>query len=287
MADMSRAPPTDSRPSRHSHYNKPLMSELFIETRGSGDTHIVLIHGWAMHGGVFAPLTEALAKRATVHVVDLPGHGHSRDSHLPLEVSGCARAIAEATPPAIWLGWSLGGLVALTAALEHPDHVQSLAMMCASPCFVRQDDWCFGMAPEVFSGFGENLGSDYRGTLERFLALEAMGSEHAREEMRRLRADLFVRGEPDPRVLREGLAVLDHTDLRARVAQLTQPSAWIAGARDRLIPWRAMQWSAEACAGRFTRIDHAGHAPFIGFVDDVMGALEPLLNPLAATRKQA
>src|SRR5690625_8021596 len=93
------------------------MSKLYIETHGRGDTHIVLIHGWAMHGGVFAPLTAALAERATVHVVDLPGHGHSRDSDLPLDAADCARAIAEATPPAIWLGWSLGGLVALAGEI--------------------------------------------------------------------------------------------------------------------------------------------------------------------------
>lgn len=263
------------------------MSELYIQTRGSGGTHIVLIHGWAMHGGVFAPLTEALAERATVHVVDLPGHGHSRDCQLPLQPDACARAIADATPPAIWLGWSLGGLVALTGALEYPRHVQALAMVCASPCFVRQPDWKYGMNPEVFASFGSELDSDYHGTLDRFLALEAMGSEHAREEMRRLRADLFTRGEPDKRVLREGLDVLDHTDLRAQLSELTQPSAWIAGARDRLIPWQAMQWSAQACAGTFTRIDHAGHAPFIGFVEQAVAALEPLLDGNLAHRKTA
>lgn len=263
------------------------MSELYIETRGSGDAHIVLIHGWAMHGGVFAPLTEALAERFTVHVVDLPGHGHSRDSRLPLDVSTCAHAIAEATPPAIWLGWSLGGLIALAGALDHPQHVQSLAMVCASPCFVRQPDWKHGMTPEVFASFGSELDRDYHGTLERFLALEAMGSKHAREEMRRLRAGLFTRGEPDKRVLREGLDLLDHTDLRARLPELAQPSTWIAGARDRLIPWQAMQWSAEATEGTFTRIDHAGHAPFIGFVDPLTAALDPLLRGTEAGRKHA
>lgn len=263
------------------------MSELYIETHGHGDAHIVLIHGWAMHGGVFAPLTEALAERATVHVVDLPGHGHSRNSHLPLAVSACAHAIAEATPPAIWLGWSLGGLVALAGALEHPQHVRALAMVCASPCFVRQPDWKYGMAPEVFASFGNELDTDYHGTLDRFLALEAMGSEHAREEMRRLRADLFTRGEPDKRVLREGLDVLDHADLRDRLPTLAQPGAWIAGARDRLIPWQAMQWSAQASGGTFTRIDHAGHAPFIGFVDAVVAALDPLLDHVGTGRKQA
>ena len=73
---------------------------------------LVLIHGWAMHGGVLQPLVEALTARCTMYVVDLPGHGYSRDCGLPLEPHACARAIAAATPPAIWLGWSLGGLVA-------------------------------------------------------------------------------------------------------------------------------------------------------------------------------
>jgi pimeloyl-[acyl-carrier protein] methyl ester esterase len=188
----------------------------------------VLIHGWAMHGGVFAPLVDALAGRCTLHVVDLPGHGRSRDCGLPL------------------------------------------------PCFVRKPGWDFGVDAEVFRQFGRDLDGDYRATLERFLALEAMGSEYAREEMRRLRAALFARGEPDPRVLHEGLDLLDRADLRDRVAELAQPSAWIGGSRDRLIPWQAMQWSAGQCGGSFTRIAHAGHAPFIGFAADVAAAIEPL-----------
>lgn len=263
------------------------MSDLFIEQAGRGATHIVLMHGWAMHGGVFAPLVEVLAERCTVHVVDLPGHGHSRRSRLPLEPVACAHAIADATPAAIWLGWSLGGLVALAGALQRPQQVRALAMVCASPCFVSRPDWDLGMEPEVFARFGAELDTDHHGTLERFLALEAMGSQHAREEMQRMRRQLFARGEPDKRVLKEGLDVLEHTDLRSQLGQLRQPSAWVAGTRDRLIPWRAMQWSAQQCGGTFTRIDHAGHAPFIGFVDAVMAALDPLLDDAINTRNKA
>lgn len=91
---------------------------LHVEVRGTGPVPVVMLHGWAMHGGVMAPLAEALEARCTVYVVDLPGHGHSRDCGIPLAPSACAAAIAAATPPALWLGWSLGGLIALTAALE-------------------------------------------------------------------------------------------------------------------------------------------------------------------------
>jgi pimeloyl-[acyl-carrier protein] methyl ester esterase len=89
---------------------------LHIEAHGSGPIPLVMIHGWAMHGGVFAPLVDALTEHCTMYLVDLPGHGYSRDCDLPLDPLICARAIADATPPAAWLGWSMGGLVALRAA---------------------------------------------------------------------------------------------------------------------------------------------------------------------------
>ncbi len=258
------------------------MSRLFIQTQGHGPVHLVLIHGWAMHGGVFAPLVEALEDRCTLHLVDLPGHGRSRDSDLPLEPSACARAIAEATPPAIWLGWSMGGLIALTGALEQADAVLALAMLSSSPRFVRAPDWPYGMEDEVFDQFASDLDRDYRATLERFLALEAMGSEHAREEIRRLRAAVFAHGEPDKRVLQQGLALLDQGDLRARLTELEQPNAWIAGRRDRLVPAAAMAWAAEQCEGSYTCIPRAGHAAFLGFADAVVEALQPLITEVGA-----
>jgi pimeloyl-[acyl-carrier protein] methyl ester esterase len=254
-----------------------LMPELFIESKGHGDAHLVLLHGWAMHGGVFAPLVEALADRCTLHLVDLPGHGRSRDCTVSLQPAECAKAIAACVPPAVWLGWSLGGLYALQAALDFPRQVRGLAMVCASPRFVRGGDWPYAVSPEILQDFGRDLETDYAGTLERFLALEALGSDCAQADLRKLRGDTFNEHRPDVRALVEGLDVLEHTDLRARLAELTLPSAWIAGRRDRLIPWQAMQWGATQCAGEFTCIRGGGHAPFIGHAGEVIAALTPLL----------
>ena len=68
--------------------------KLFVEKAGHGPIPLVMLHGWAMHGGVLAPLVEALDDQCTMYVVDLPGHGYSRDSELPLEPRVCAAAIA-------------------------------------------------------------------------------------------------------------------------------------------------------------------------------------------------
>jgi len=252
--------------------------KLFIEQAGHGPVPLVLLHGWAVHGGVLAPLVEALADRCTMHVVDLPGHGGSRDCGLPLEPSACVAAIAAATPPAIWLGWSLGGLIALTAALEHPQQVRGLAMLCATPKFARDESWPWGSDATLVHQLALDLEVDYHATIERFLALEAMGSPDPRAELRRLRELAFARGEPDLRVLQEGIRILETRDLRARLPGLRQQNAWIAGRRDRLVPPQAMEWSAQQAHGRFVQIERAGHAPFFTHADDVAQALQPLLD---------
>lgn len=258
------------------------MPGLFIETHGRGDIHIVLLHGWAMHGGVFAPLANALDDRCTLHLVDLPGHGRSRDCDISLQPRDCARAIAAQTPPAIWLGWSLGGLIALQAALDHPQQVRTLAMLCASPRFVRGDDWQYAISSEILQQFAIDLQTDYRGTLERFLALEALGSDCAQQDLCRLRTETFAEHAPNVRALCEGLDVLAHTDLRARLPELVCPNVWIAGRRDRLIPWQAVRWSAQHCQGTFARIDGGGHAPFIGHTSEVAAVLNPLIEGACA-----
>ena len=255
---------------------------MFIETRGSGPA-LVLIHGWAMHGGIFAPLLEPLEARYTLHLVDLPGHGRSRDDDMPLALATAAEHIAAQTPRAIWLGWSLGGLVALQAAQRDARAVRGLVMLCASPRFVRHDDWPQGMDASVFENFAEELARDYRGTLDRFLMLEAQGSDHARKELRLLREQLFVHGEPPRQALCAGLDLLQRSDLRAGLPALAMPSLWLAGRRDRLVSPAAMQSAAEqAPNARFVEIQSGGHAPFLTHADEVVVALDAFADGLGA-----
>ena len=246
---------------------------LHVEVAGDGPP-LVLLHGWAMHGGVFAPLVERLAPRFTLHLVDLPGHGHSRDSGVPLRLDACVEAIAAVVPRAPWCGWSLGGLVALQAAASRPEAVPALAMLCASPCFVRGDGWKHGVSAEVFRSFADGLRNDYRGTLELFVALEAFGSDHAKDDIRSLRGELFARGEPAAEALATGLELLETSDLRGALPTLSVPSLWIGGRRDRLVDPRAMQAAAALAPDASMHVvEHAGHAPFLTHADDVAALL--------------
>jgi len=246
---------------------------MFIETLGTGPS-LVMIHGWAMHGGVFSSLVARLRERHTLHLVDLPGHGRSRDSTLPLDLDAVAAHLAARLPPALWLGWSLGGLFALNVAQKHPDGVRGLVMLAATPRFVRGEDWPQGIDPALFDGFARRLENDYQTTLDRFLMLEAQGSDHAREEIRLLRAIVYAYGEPPAAVLAAGLGLLQHSDLRAGLATLTMPNLWLAGRRDKLVSPASMQASADATPqSRFERIEHAGHAPFLTHGDEVADAI--------------
>lgn len=244
-----------------------------IEVRGEGPP-LVLLHGWAMHSGVFDALAAWLAPHFTLHLVDLPGHGHNRESLVPLALDAVVQAIAAQVPRALWAGWSLGGLFALQAAATRPEAVAGLAMLCASPRFVRGDDWPLGMSPEIFRGFALGLRSDYRATLDRFIALEAFGSDDARHEMRTLRNEVFARGEPAAHVLADGLSLLEGTDLRDALPGVSMPTLWLAGRRDRLVDPRAMQAAASQVAdARVVVVEHAGHAPFLTHADAVAAEL--------------
>lgn len=246
---------------------------LHIEVDGSG-APLVLLHGWAMHGGVFAPLVEQLRGQRTVYRVDLPGHGASRDATLPLAIAPVVDALVEVLPAAPWVGWSLGGLFALHAASVHPQRVPALAMLCASPRFVRGDGWAHGMSAEIFRDFASGLRSDYRGTLDRFIALEAFGSEDPKGELRALRAEVFARGEPAAHVLADGLGLLETSDLRGHLPGLAVPSLWLSGRRDRLVDPRAMQAAAALAPGAVAHtVAHAGHAPFLTHAQAVAARL--------------
>ncbi|MFM6988995.1 MAG: pimeloyl-ACP methyl ester esterase BioH [Arenimonas sp.] len=236
---------------------------MHIESSGHGPD-LILLHGWAMHGGVFAPLLPLLQARFTVHAVDLPGHGRSRDCGMPLAFDAVWDELRARIPqPALVMGWSLGGLFALHGALAYPAGCRGLILQNASPCFVHRPDWPHGMPAQVFRQFAAELQRDYAQTLHRFFMLEAQGSERLRDDLRLLQQTAFEFGEPDARVLGEGLHLLETVDLRARLRELAMPSLWLAGRRDRLVNAAAMQSASETAGGAFVCDEHGGHAPFL------------------------
>ena len=110
---------------------------LHWQCHGAGQD-LVLLHGWGMNGAVWQQSVEALRHHYRVHVVDLPGFGLSHQRHFSTLADLTAQVLEDAPEKAIWLGWSLGGLVACHIALHHPERAQGLITVASSPCFAEK-----------------------------------------------------------------------------------------------------------------------------------------------------
>lgn len=252
---------------------------MHVEALGQG-RDIVLVHGWGLHGGVWRELAGRLAASFRVLLPDLPGHGRSPaangDFTLADVVAELQRHMAA---PAVWVGWSLGALVALTAARHFPQRVSRLVLIGATPKFVQAPDWPCALPPQTLVQFARDFEDDYHAMLLRFLSLQMGAGEAARTAVRHLRAMLMEHSEPEPAALRSGLQWLADTDLRADLPAITAPALVLHGQHDRLVPPPAAEFLARQLpAARLALIPSAGHAPFLSHPDATWNVLTEFLR---------
>ncbi|WP_256091439.1 pimeloyl-ACP methyl ester esterase BioH [Candidatus Thiosymbion oneisti] len=226
---------------------------------------LVLLHGWGMNAAVWEGLPTSLTDDRRQWRIELPGHGASPFEPRHDSRGAWADACLESAPErAVWIGWSLGGLIALEAALQAPERIQALVLLTTTPRFVRAPDWPAAMDADVLAQFHDGLLADPPGTLDRFLALQVMGSEAARNTLRTLRRELAHRPAPLPAALALGLDLLRDTDLRGRIGALACPTLWLFGRRDTLVPAAASEGIARLLPqARHRVIAGAAHAPFL------------------------
>lgn len=248
-----------------------MTESLHFEQSGQGQP-IVMIHGWGFSGGVWEDLAQRLAGDFRVIRPDLPGHGRSRFCEQGFQLDALVDAIAERVDgPAIWVGWSLGALVALKAAIRYPERLQGLISIAGTPCFTSRRGWHHGIRRELLERFGEELADDWKLVLRRFLALQAKGSDHAL--VHRLRAMMNAQ-MPTPEGLRAGLQLLRTTDLRYEVHQIDCPLMAINGAADPLVPLAGTNsWTAQLADARLLAFKEGGHMPFLSHPAEVEAAI--------------
>jgi 2-succinyl-6-hydroxy-2,4-cyclohexadiene-1-carboxylate synthase len=105
---------------------------LAVRRFGGGAPGLVALHGFALHGGQFAPLCREGGWR--VDAPDLPGHGLTTVDPVRLDttIDALSRWLSGAGRPPV-LGYSQGGRVALHLAWRRPDLVGSLVVVSAGP----------------------------------------------------------------------------------------------------------------------------------------------------------
>lgn len=238
---------------------------------------MVLLHGWGMNQGVWQVIMPELTffHDGAVRCLDLPGFGNAQSIPTPYTLHAAAEQLSsELNEGSILVGWSLGGLFALYIAAHWPDKVAKVVLVASTPFFALHDDWP-GIKPDVLNAFKDQLVSHREKTIERFLAIQAMGSESARDDIKQLKLLLNQYPTPKEQALSAGLDILQHDDLRAMFAQLTVPIVGIFGRLDALVPYRALK-KMQALQPNFDYevIDKASHAPFISHKEAFITALK-------------
>jgi len=101
---------------------------------------VVLLHGFSQGPGSWAGIAARLAGRHEVVTPTLPGHGGAGAIHGTFEEEAAALAETVGPPPAVWVGYSMGGRLALRIALDRPDLVPRLVLLGATAGLVDPAD---------------------------------------------------------------------------------------------------------------------------------------------------
>lgn len=251
---------------------------IHTEIYGSGQP-IVLIHGWAMHSGIWRNFAQQLAEHYQVICVDLPGHGRSQK--LPeFTLAAISYQISKVLPEQTCtvLGWSLGSIVALDLASRFPHKINKLVLMAGNPCFVKKEDWA-GMKLTLLENLASNLIKDCRGTLVRFLSLQVVGLPDYKILLKELKQAVQACEPPEQEVLQGGLAILQQHDLRSQLAKLHCPVTAILGGLDTLVPVAVgAQMQALQPKLQLKIIERAGHLPFLSHQTELLSLLTAFME---------
>jgi len=282
-----------------------------LHLRDFGEEHagrpaILMIHGLA---GQLSHYTYGVAgKLAASHrviVVDRPGSGYStRAPGTPADLSTQAGAMAAlmrslGLGPCFVVGHSLGGAVALTLALEHPQQVAGLALL-APLTHIRED------VPPVFKGL--TIASplvrklvawtlavpasirNSKATLDVVFGPEAVPKDFATRGggLLGLRPSSFLSASSDLQALPERLP-----QVQARYGELRVPVSVLYGKDDRILDWKANgQALVDKVPGACLELVEGGHMlpitqveKTVAFIEAAQaGAVTPASTALNAVR---
>ncbi len=229
----------------------------------------IFVHGWGMNQAVWRPVINTLPDWLEPVLVDLPGHGQrAAESFSGLDELSSALQLT-VDEPALWVGWSLGGMAVTRLAQDYPEKVAAMLLVSNSPCFVKRTNWQAGMDAGVFDAFAADLEQDFAATIQRFLSLQVRGSESGRHLLRQLRKEILAQPPANVSALQTGLDLLKTVDLRNALHTLCMPTHWILGERDMLVDVALANELPDLMPQSTVHvIANAGHAPFLSHLDE-------------------
>ncbi len=107
---------------------------------GVGEKNIVLLHGWGQNIEMMDPIGKRLEKLATITIIDLPGHGNSKEPKEEITIYDYCEIVKELLDKLkirkpILVGHSFGGRIAIIYASKY--ETEKLILLGA-PCIRKE-----------------------------------------------------------------------------------------------------------------------------------------------------
>jgi len=211
----------------------------YVDSGGDGPP-LVFIHGLSSYMGFWEYQLPELARDYRVLALDLPGFGASARPDAPCTPPWYAEVVSDwmhavGVPEAVLVGHSMGGQIALTMALDHPERVRGLVL--SAPAGVETfsrgaGDWMKDYWHEERAL--ESNEAAVRASMQLVFNNHDEGVERLIEERVRLGMDPAFRGT-SVAVSRSIAGMIDHP-VAHRLDDITAPTLFIFGSDDRLIP---------------------------------------------------
>lgn len=223
---------------------------------------------------LWEPQMPALTSWFRVLRVDHPGHGDAGVARGPYSVEALGRRIIEIVDGIgdrrfSFVGLSLGGMVGMWLAANHPERIDRLALCCAAPAFGP---------PEMWIERARNVRRDgTRPTRETLLArwfTARFVAEHPSVVDRFM--DDFLAVDAEAYAL--CCEVLANTDLTGDLAKIEAPTLVLAGARDPVVPPPSAAATMDAIDGASLVV--LADAPHLANVEQPRAFTDALLGHL-------
>jgi pimeloyl-[acyl-carrier protein] methyl ester esterase len=226
---------------------------------------IYMIHGWGLCSKVFYSIVPILSKEYHIALIDLAGYG--LNNKIPANrCDGIIESLEQTiVDNSVIFGWSLGGILALKYTILHKSNVRGLITCSSSPRFTSDinTNWP-GTDSKILQKFSKILTADNCQTvINKFLSLQAMGSNSMKQDIRMLKQFLNKAESPSYYELQSGLKTLLDEDLRNYTSRIECPSLHLYGLNDRLTPASTANIWPNKNNTKCHIFTQSSHAPFI------------------------
>ncbi|MCE8023690.1 MULTISPECIES: alpha/beta fold hydrolase [Halomonadaceae] len=237
-------------------------------------TAMVLLSGWGIDARIWQPLAPYWPAGMEVHAPDWPGYGERRAESHPASLPELASLMRDALPAdAIWVGWSLGGLLA-GALLAHLPPPRALVLIGTAARFCQAG----GVSATELDTFRRAFERQPQATWQHFLRWQLQGEPTPRTAHRRLLDLIGPRPSASLHTLEAGLEQLAGIDLTLQFATPPCPIRRVAGAHDGLLGEEARH-SADLV------LADTGHCPMLSCPTALAAYLTQLRKEVAADDK--